>query len=274
MTPAGGDWSLVTVTHNSAATLRECWAAAEVGAAEWVVVDNASSDDSVEVARALGARVVPLARNLGFGAANNIGLTAVRRPWVAFVNPDVRIDEPDGLARLAALSRAHGALVAPQLLNPDGTEQPNARGLPYLASKLAHRGLPIPGAETRDYARTGLTGPTYVAWSIGAAVAAPTEVFRRLGGWDERFFIYYEDHDLGLRAWAAGVPVLVDPQVRWMHQWQRATTRPDPKAWRHEARSAVRFYRRYPHLLVRRSGGRGLPADCVRLVWTSAPEPD
>jgi GT2 family glycosyltransferase len=253
---AAEDWTLITVTYNSADVLRAFWSVTRLGGVRWVVVDNASTDGSTHIARSLGAEVLEMRGNVGFGAANNRALAEVTTPYVAFVNPDVTVDMVD-LSRLEAVSRANGdALVAPQLLNPDGTEQPNARGLPFLADKIAHRAGGFPGSRLEEYVRTGLAGPTFCAWVMGAAVAGPTHVFRQLGGWDERYFIYYEDHDLGLRSWQQGHPVVLDPVVRWAHGWQRATTRVRLSPWRHELRSGRQFYATYPWLLWRRWGRR------------------
>ncbi len=264
-------WTLVTVTYNSADQLRAAWASYDPGAFDWIVVDNASRDESAAIADSLGARVVRLPSNVGFGAANNVALGQVTSPWTAFVNPDVTVGPSADLTRLATVSAANASLVAPQLLNSDGTEQPNARGLPYLADKIANRGLHLPGARLDDYARTGLSSPTFAAWTIGAALAGPTSTFRDLGGWDERFFVYYEDHDIGLRAWRAGVPVVLDPSVRWRHGWERATTRPSIAAWRNELRSMRQFYAAWPHLLRRggSSSNDGL-GDLRHRLWTEA----
>lgn len=161
-------------------------------------------------------------------------------------------------------------MVAPQLLNPDGTRQENARGLPHLSAKLANRGLRLPGVEPDDYARADLTVPTYIAWAIGAAVGGPTSLFRSLGGWDERYFIYYEDHDIGLRSWRAGHPVVLDPGVQWVHEWQRETTRLRWSPWRHELRSARVFYREYPSLLRRRSGIEPGLQELQEALWQPA----
>ena len=140
--------------------------------------------------------------------------------------------------------------MAPQLVNPDGTDQPNARGMPFLADKIANRLGRFPGARLSEYVRTGLLDPTYCAWAIGAAIAGEADLFRALGGWDERYFIYYEDHDSGLRSWRAGHPVVLDPAVRWAHVWQRDTARPRLKPWIHEFRSARRFFADFPTLVL------------------------
>lgn len=270
------EWTLVTVTHNSSDHLRACWHPRSLRGFRWIVVDNASKDESARVAERLGADVIRLQENRGFSAANNVAMKEVVTDWVAFVNPDVALPVRLGLSRLAAVSRVNGALVSPQLLNPDGTEQPNARGFPFLPDKMANRSpLPIPGAQLDTYVRGGLTSPTFAAWTMGAALGGPTELFRQIGGWDERFFLYYEDHDLGLRAWRAGVPVVLDPVVRWPHQWQRATMRPRLAPWRHEIRSGRQFYNKYPELLSRRRFEKrgGFTALCQSL-WRPAVDPD
>lgn len=249
-------WTIVTVTYNSAQDLRSYWQAGACGESRWLVVDNNSTDNSISVARALGAEVISLRRNVGFSAANNIGLTHVQSEWVAFVNPDVTIADPRDFSRLAGIATANRSFVAPQLLNPDGTEQPNARGLPYPLHKLAHRSMRLPGVDLKDYARTGFTSPIFVAWAMGAAFAGRTIHFQEIGGWDERFFLYYEDHDIGLRAWAQGKPVVVDPSVRWLHKWQRATRQVRIRPWLHELRSAAAFYGKYPSLLGGQSAQR------------------
>lgn len=270
--PDGSErWTLVTVTHNSASHLRECWSTSDRGRARWLVVDNASADDSVAVARKLGAEVLSLRTNLGFSTANNIGLDQVETEWVAFVNPDVTLAGAGDLARLAKVAEKNRGFVAPQLLNRDGSEQPNARGLPYPLSKLAHRSLWMPGVDADSYARTGFDTPVYVAWAMGATLAGTAEDFRAIGGWDERYFLYYEDHDIGLRAWASGRPVVIDPRVRWRHSWQRETTGLRPTAWRHEIRSGVRFYAQYPALLSSRFATRSHKFASINdLLWQPA----
>ena len=132
------DWTVITVTFNSATQLRQCWSSWPVGAARWIVVDNCSSDESGAVAAALGAEVISLPANLGFGAANNHALREVTSEWTLFANPDVVLD-PATLPQLAGTAAANDSLVAPQLLDRDGTAQPNARGLPYLADKFSNR---------------------------------------------------------------------------------------------------------------------------------------
>lgn len=272
---SSNDWTIITVTYNSREHLLSCWADVNLGGATWIVVDNASTDDSVAVAKSFGAIVVAKDANDGFSCANNFGLARVRTRWVMFVNPDVVIASHRDFTRLAAVATANDGVVAPQLVNADGSDQFNARGLPYPAHKLANRGLRLPGVRLADYAQGGFESPTYIAWAMGAALGGLTATFRELGGWDERYFIYYEDHDIGLRSWRSGHPVILDPQVRWTHLWQRATTRAGFEPWKHELASMRKFYGTYPSLVWRRSLGRGTRfRDLEDKLWQPAREGD
>jgi N-acetylglucosaminyl-diphospho-decaprenol L-rhamnosyltransferase len=250
MTDVGAaDWTIVTVTYNSGSDLAEWWSSPDLNGARWIVVDNDSRDDSAERALTLGAEVIRLGENVGFSKANNIALSRASTRYIAFVNPDVRIDV-DSLGKIAELMTERGAIVCPQLVNPDGTPQPNGRGIPFLADKLAHRGLRVPGSVLSEYLPDTSSGPTYVAWAMGAAVCAEVETLREAGGWDERYFLYYEDHAFGLHAWERGQEVIVLPSVRWVHAWKRETKRLRLQPWFREVASASRFYSQYPSLLM------------------------
>lgn len=242
-------WTIITVTFNSADVLEHFWTRPVPDDVQWIVVDNDSSDASADVARSLGAEVVELDSNVGFATANNQALFRATGDLVAFVNPDVGV-EWSGLDQLGVDATEHRALVSPQLIERDGRTQPNGRGIPHLVDKFAHRGLRLPGHRLDAYLPPATDDLTPVAWTMGAAVCGRRDLLLELGGWDEGYFIYYEDHELGLRAWAHGVPVLVDRRVRWVHGWARETTGANRTAWKHEVRSAWRFYRAYPELLL------------------------
>jgi GT2 family glycosyltransferase len=231
---------------------------------EWVVVDNASTDDSVAVAQRCGADVVVrLPENRGFSAANNVGTSVAAGDNILFANPDLTVDF-EGLAALQRRLDEGVGLVAPQLLNEDGTRQPNGRGFPTLLNKVRNR---TPGRELSDYRIFAAPGETVpVCFAIGAAVAGTRAFIESLGGWDEGYFVYYEDSDLGLRSWMAGGPVELIGDVRWRHEWARATLRPRLQPWVLEARSMTRFYGTYPALLgSQRSAERRFPEIAARL---------
>lgn len=246
--------SLVTVTYNSSRTLQAFWAhtGGIPSGVEWIVVDNDSADDSAAVAERLGARVIRLSENRGFSAANNAGLAVALGDFVGFVNPDVRVDFGD-LPSLDALARENRSLVSPQLRNADGSLQPNGRGYPFLLDKVRNR----LGAEDRLSESYLLfaegTSPRPVVWLMGASVFGRREEIDRIGGWDPHFFLYYEDKDICLRAWRAGIPVILDPRAIWTHGWARETSSLRGTPWKREIASLLKFYRRYPEFLGPRS---------------------
>lgn len=248
--PPDKRWTLVTVTYNSAETLSRVWRGVDLeGCADWVVVDNNSSDESVSVATELGAEVIPLPENIGFGAANNVGLRRSESPFVLFVNPDVRPVVSDLSVFTSYLADHPLDLIAPQLLNLDGTPQPNGRGLPYLTSKIRNRTMKH-GLEGK-YLRFASRSENLVAeWAMGAAIGGTRERLEQLGPWDEHFFVYYEDSDLGIRNSATGGKTVILGETRWTHEWARETKRLSLSAWRRELASMSKFYARYPKLIA------------------------
>ncbi len=140
--------ALVTVTHNSAAELEAMLqsVAQHLPGAEVVVVDNASSDDSASVARSAGATVVALETNVGFGAACNRGVGAVRAPITALINPDVELLDDSLLSLATELGRDDRPerLLAPLVLNDDGSRQDSVHPVPGSGPDLA-RVARVPG---------------------------------------------------------------------------------------------------------------------------------
>jgi N-acetylglucosaminyl-diphospho-decaprenol L-rhamnosyltransferase len=219
-------FSLVVVLHDSAGPLPALLASLErlPSIPQLVVVDTASSDDGPAIARAAGAEVVELGGNPGFGAANNAGVARARHPVTVLLNPDCELLD-GSLSRLAARA-ADGRLWVPRLLDPDGSVQRSAHPLPgtlgALLPALVH--APLLPEPLRDRVEPyHAERPRSVGWAIAACLAARTDVLRRLGPFDARQFLFFEDMDLCLRARAAGIPTVLDPTVRIRHLGGHAT---------------------------------------------------
>ena len=242
--------SLITVTYNSADDLRQFWANAQELDAEWVVVDNASVDGSADVARSLGAKVIDLPANVGFSTANNHGARSAGSDVLIFVNPDVEVTQ-HGVDQIVERLRVSGGVVAPQLVNQDGSLQENGRAMPYPHRKIAHMFWPDSGVS-RHYSKVARQGETVaVPWVMGAALAMSRTDFERIGGWNERYFVYYEDADICLRSWRLGIEVHLMGAVNWVHGWARETSRSlSWQIWKFEFVSAFKFYSTHPSSVI------------------------
>jgi N-acetylglucosaminyl-diphospho-decaprenol L-rhamnosyltransferase len=219
-------FSLVVVLHDSAGPLAALLASLDrlPQRPQLVAVDTASADDGPALARAAGAEVVALGENPGFGAANNAGVELARHGVTVLLNPDCELLD-GSIARLAARA-ADGRLWVPRLLDPDGSVQRSAHPLPgtvgALLPALVHPPLlPEPLRDRVEPYRA--ERPRSVGWAIAACLAARTDVLRRLGPFDPRQFLFFEDMDLCLRARAAGIPTVLDPTVRVRHLGGHAT---------------------------------------------------
>lgn len=248
------DRRVVVVTYNSSRDIAACLSALD--GEDVLVIDNASSDGTVEIASHIGGRVevVRNSTNVGFGAAANQGMRAVDRFDVALVNPDVLLTS-QALDRLRSTAQRTGAgVVAPRLVNPNGTVQESARMFPSLPRLLARR-TPIGRTHVgqrwlEEYlAPSRKSEVTEVDWVIGAVMYLPRSALDVLGGFDEDFFLYGEDVDLCTRSWRAGLPVVIDTSVTATHDYGRASNRTFDfrrVATRHHWVSILRLAHRYP----------------------------
>jgi N-acetylglucosaminyl-diphospho-decaprenol L-rhamnosyltransferase len=215
--------AIVTVMHDSATDVGRLLRSVERllhPRPEVVAVDSGSSDGGAEVARGHGAHVVALDGNRGFGAGCNAAMELVGAPVTALVNPDVELLD-DGLARLAADAGACEALLAPRLLNPDGTVQDSAHPRPGTFEALIPATIPrflFPAPLRSRYEPWRSSRPRVVGWAVAACIVARSDLLRRLGPFDPRVFLFYEDLDLCLRAADAGIPTVLRPDVALRHR--------------------------------------------------------
>jgi N-acetylglucosaminyl-diphospho-decaprenol L-rhamnosyltransferase len=197
--------TIVTVAHRSAAELAALLPTLPRHA-EVIVVDTDGS------AAGTAATVIERHDNPGFGAANNEGVARAGGEVTVLLNPDI-VATPGSVDRLATLAAGREALVVPRLRNADGSVQRSAFALPGKPSAIVN--ALTPGPWRREPWRAG--APRIVGWALAAALAAPTELLRRLGPFDPKPFLFYEDMDLCLRARAAGIPTVLHPEVELTH---------------------------------------------------------
>jgi GT2 family glycosyltransferase len=220
--------SVIIVSFNTREILRRCLArlAGQAGEAELIVVDNASSDGSADmVAQCFPqCRLVRSSVNLGFAAANNRAFALARGEFLVLLNPDAFLG-PDALALALARMRSTPAagLAGGRLLDEQGLLQPSGRLFPSLLNEwLVLSGLAARLPRSRWFGRLdrGWADPAVAArvdWVPGAFSIIRRAALERAGGFDERFFLYYEEVDLCRRIGACGYQVWYWPEIVVTH---------------------------------------------------------
>ena len=222
--------SIIIVNYHAAALIRECLkslAAAQLALPyEVIVVDNSNERklQTMLAERFPDVVYLPMPRNMGLAVGNNTGARLARGEYLLVLNPDITV-KPGAVEQLIARLQDEPAigLVAPQLLDPDGTVQQSyfrfyspftilcrrtfigktKWGVAHLAHKLMRD---IVSHEARD-----------VDWLLAACFAVKRSVWEEVGGMDERFFVYFEDVDLARRLWLRGYRAHYLPTAQMIH---------------------------------------------------------
>lgn len=256
------DLSIIIVSSNCQTDLLNCLASVykfpPIDDFEIIVVDNASSDQTVEVVknRFSEVRLIVNPKNLGFAAANNQGAKNASGDYLFFLNPDTIISNSntfDPMNRFIGLDQKT-AIIGPRLVDKDGSFQWSCGPIPSVFNMILDKPLALvyrwfgshqKGSDTKI--RTCPSGrtlrfangsdpnlalrllsffsyryyqgqePIEVGFVSGAAMMIKKSVFDELNGFDERFFLYFEDVDLCLRAQKAGFKVVYLPTVQITH---------------------------------------------------------
>jgi N-acetylglucosaminyl-diphospho-decaprenol L-rhamnosyltransferase len=253
--------SIVIVSYRTPEHLRRCLRVLASDSSrrsrEILVVDNDSGDESAELARSFdGVRVIETGENLGFAGGVNRGLAEATGRFITIMNPDVEV-RPEALDTLADFLEAHpeSGIVAPKLLNPDGTLQYSCRRFYTLTTLVLRRtvlGRLFPGAAPLrrhlmlDYDHAS---PRAVDWVAGAMLMVRREALDDVGPMDDRYFLYFEDVDWCTRMQARGWLVHYVPEATVIHHWQRASRNFGSAARRHLG-SGLRFFDRWSGFLL------------------------
>lgn len=244
--------AVVVVAYRSDAELEAFLPSVASGSAERmaiVVADNLPAEGRAEaIASRHGARYLPMRANLGYGGAVNAAIRELPAEieWVLVSNPDVRIAPGaiDELRRLAAADARIGS-AGPCVLNEDGSVYPSARAVPSIGSGIGHAlfsrvwsGNPWTARyhNGEDYSRVRDAG-----WLSGSCVLVRRAAFDEIGGFDEGYFMYFEDVDLGYRFGRAGYRNVFDPAASVTHLGGRSTATESAAMLRAHHRSAERF---------------------------------
>ena len=252
--------SLIIVNYNAGDFLLACVSSALSQVDEVIVLDNASSDDSLMQLEAMlpGERKLKIVHgreNVGFAAGCNIGVAHSSGEYLLFLNPDCVL-EPDSVKHLLRVLGDHQdvGMVGGLLLNPDGTEQPGGRrtvptpwrslvrafGLSCFADRwprlffdfhLHKQPLPV--------------HPIEVEAISGACMLVKRAAMRSVGHWDEGYFLHCEDLDFSMTLRGKGWKIMFVPDAKIVHDKGRCSrSRPLFVEW-HKHRGMLRFYRKF-----------------------------
>lgn len=251
---------VVIVNWNSGAQLRECVAsftavaADEIALARVTIVDNASTDGSADGLEANGIplAIVRNAENRGFAAACNQGAAGAAADFVLFLNPDTRL-MPGSLERpvryLRSPESAGVGIVGIQLVDASGHVARNTSRMPTAWSLLGNslgldRVMPsvFPPLLDTDWAHDETRNVDQV---MGAFFLVRREVFEALGGFDERFFVYFEDLDFAKRARERGWASVYLSTAQTFHRGQGTTEAASDRRTFYFSRSRILFARKH-----------------------------
>ena len=193
---------------------------------EVIVSDNGSTDESVAFIRTNypGARVIENGENLRFSRGNNVGISEARGEYLLILNPDTIVHD-GSLDRWIEFADRHSEAggFGCMVLNADGSYQGCARPFPTVwrewlaALYLRPLGYLSDIFIADKYVRWSGESERTIDWQAGCALMVRGELLKKLGGFDERFYYYYEDLDLCHRIWDAGYPILYTPDVLITH---------------------------------------------------------
>jgi N-acetylglucosaminyl-diphospho-decaprenol L-rhamnosyltransferase len=184
----------------------------------------------------------------GFGANHNAAFASCRTPYFGVVNPDIRLHADPLPALMDSLADGRAGAAGPMVRTPAGAVEDSARRFPTVASLLKKAFV-----ENRQPDYPVDRGALEVDWIGGMFMLFRSDAYRAVGGFDEAYFLYYEDVDLCQRLASNGRTVVYEPRTEVIHDARRASRR-EPGLALHHFRSAVRFLSRRRRLARRDSG--------------------
>lgn len=227
--------SAAIVTHGgkelAAATVKSVLEHTKKYPLNFYVIDNVSGDSTPdEIEKISGVKVIRQTENLGFGGGHNIALGENLGKYHAVINPDIELD-CDVLAHLVDVMENNEdiALIAPKILSADGTEQYLPKRHPTFRYLFLGRLAKLGGVFKKirkEYTREAenLHTLTDIEFCSGCFFLIRTEIFRKIGGFDGRYFMYMEDADLSREVLKYG-RVVFDPGVAVRHLWKRESAK-------------------------------------------------
>ncbi len=214
-----------------------------------VLTSNIPESTSLNHARLSRVKHIDNSSPKGFGANHNFAFRYCDSPFFCVANPDIRIESNPFPVLRAAMDDPKVGLVVPLVLNPTGGVEDSIR---YFPTPLGVIGKALGLSEGRFPVEAA--NPTAVDWAAGMFMFFRAEAFADVGGFDEKYFLYYEDVDICARLWKTGWKVMLQPVVSVVHAAQR-TSRKNPRYLAWHLSSMARYFAKHLGRLPRNVSG-------------------
>ena len=252
--PAVKDLAVVVVNYNTRELLLQCLSSVVREAPEdLIAIDNASSDGSPQLVRERfpDVRLVANSGNPGYAAAANEAMRSTLAPFVLLLNADTKVVAGSLSAAVDyMLTHPRAGLVGPLLRSTDGTRQRSVFPFPGTLAWLLENNpigpiLSLFPSARRRMLRYAAAEARSVPWVLGAAMLIRREAYDATSGFDESYFMYYEEVDFCFRLWEAGWEVHYAPTAEVVHVGAASTSQVRTAMAVRHFESTRRFYRHH-----------------------------
>lgn len=214
-------FSVIIVTYNSEKTIRACIDSIlkfeEI--VEIIVVDNNSSDGTTRQVKEYEPQVnlIEQSTNLGFAKGNNLGAAFSKGEYLVFLNPDTRVLSKNDLDAIITtlINNPEFGLIGPGLKRPGGQEQLTVRNLPTVFRAFCEYVLAVKGSY--DFYNPKSKELVSVESVVGACMVIKKDLFEKVGKFNEKYFLYFEDLDLCRSILKRGLKIGFLPKVTLEH---------------------------------------------------------
>ena len=202
-----------------------------------VIVIRNIPEPSIAISAPIRLSIIENPKPIGFGANHNAAFRMIKTPYFVVLNPDIRLDENPFPTLLKCMQSNDSALCAPAVVNPAGGLEDSARHFPTSFGLAKKALLRCKGRLLYDLG----SPPMPVPWVAGMFMLIRSSDYIALNGFDENYFLYYEDVDLCARLWESGRKVMLCPSVHVIHDARRESHR-NPKYMLWHMTSMARYF--------------------------------
>lgn len=245
--------SIIIVTYNSESHISRCLKSLKnklKANFEVIIVDNNSSDQTIrEISKIkeIELKILPQDQNLGFSKANNIGVKESKGSTILFLNPDTEIEKIDSQTIVDYLSNPDIGIIAPKLVMDDGKTQPSVMNIPTIMNAILEYWL----SQKNKYSQYAPIEdkPIQVEAVYGAAMFIKRIVYEKIGGFNNKYFLYFEDIDLCRKVNEIGLKIIYYPEFIVKHS-VGASSKTNPETRSLFIESAKRFHGTFKYYLL------------------------